>query len=263
VAQKANYCQQFSLLHLFLNASFCSTFLIAVSFRTSFWWIAVSSPVIWDYITSEDHSRDTRIAVCLLLYITWQGHHKWWMEYVKYKVRSSKKCAEWCSVTDSSQHDWLERKKRFFNRSRPKQKVATSCQTFPTGMCFCNCSQNLRTFTGHPLKSRQRPIIRTNVVWEACERSRSRAYHRSNVGLPIGLRLPLMQSTVLRIFMEILNIKSFPTTLYWLRFMIHTKTKPNNGLSGATFSWALFLLNFKPTNCFNFAIFHAKTSTKL
>jgi len=31
-------------------------------------------------------------------------------------------------------------------------------------------------------------------------------------------------------------------TLYSLRFMIHAKTKPNNGLSGVAFSWAVFFL---------------------
>jgi len=49
-----------------------------------------------------------------------------------------------------------------------------------------------------------------------------------------------MQSTVLQIFMKVLNITLFPITLYSLQFMIHAKTKPNNGLSGVAFSWAFF-----------------------
>jgi len=49
-----------------------------------------------------------------------------------------------------------------------------------------------------------------------------------------------MQSTVLQIFMKVLNITFFPITLYSSQFMIYAKTKPNNGLSGAAFSWAFF-----------------------
>jgi len=41
-----------------------------------------------------------------------------------------------------------------------------------------------------------------------------------------------MQSTVFHIFIKVLNVTFFPITLHSLRFMIHAKTKPNNGLSG-------------------------------
>ena len=51
----------------------------------------------------------------------------------------------------------------------------------------------------------------------------------------------LMQSTVLQIFMDVLNITSFLITLYSLWFMMHTKTKSNNSFNWAAFSWAFFL----------------------
>jgi len=93
-----------------------------------------------------------------------------------------------------------------------------------------------------PLKCRQRAKIRTTVVWGAWERkSRSSACRRSNVGLPICLYLFLMQSTVLQIFIKVLNITFFPITLHSLRFMIHAKTKPNNGLSGVELRFRKFL----------------------
>jgi len=92
-----------------------------------------------------------------------------------------------------------------------------------------------------PLKSRQSAKIRTTVVWGACERkSRSSACRRSNVGLQICLYPSLLQSTVLQIFIKVLNVTFFPSTLHSLRFMIHAKTKTNNGLSGVAFSWAVF-----------------------
>jgi len=74
-----------------------------------------------------------------------------------------------------------------------------------------------------------------------CEcKFRSSTGCRSNVGLPICLYPSLVQSTVLQIFMEVLNVTFFPITLYSLRFMIYTKTKPNNSLNGAAFLWAFF-----------------------
>ena len=102
---------------------------------------------------------------------------------------------------------------------------------------------------------------RTTVIWGACERkSRSRACRRSNVGLPIYLYPSLMQSTVLQIFIKVLNITFFPSTLHSLRFMIHAKTKPNNGLSGVAFSWASF--DIWRTNHINFARFHVQIINK-
>ena len=112
-----------------------------------------------------------------------------------------------------------------------------------------------------PLKSRQSAKIRTTVVWGACERkSRSRACRRSNVGLPICLYPSLMRSTVLQIFIKVLNITFFPSTLHSLRFMIHAKTKPNNGLNGVAFSWASF--DIWRTNHINFARFHVQIISK-
>jgi len=103
---------------------------------------------------------------------------------------------------------------------------------------FSEVSQLHRT----PLKSRQSAKIHTTVVWGACERkSRSSACCRSNVGLPICLYPSLMQSTVLQIFIKALNITFFPIKLYSLRFMIHVKTKPNNGLSASCVFMSFFL----------------------
>jgi len=112
------------------------------------------------------------------------------------------------------------------------------------------------------LKSCQSAKIRTTVVWGALEcKSRSSACRRSNVGLPICLYPFLMQSVVLQIFIKVLNISFFPITLHSLRFMIHAKTKPNNGLRGVAFSWASF--DLWPTNHINFARFHVQIINKL
>jgi len=35
--------------------------------------------------------------------------------------------------------------------------------------------------------------------------------------------------------LKVLNLTFFPIMLYSMRFMMHTKTKPNNGLNGAAF----------------------------
>ena len=113
-----------------------------------------------------------------------------------------------------------------------------------------------------PLKRRQSAKIHTTIIWGAWEhKSRSSVCRRSNVGLPICLYPFLMQSVVLQIFIKVLNISFFPITLHSLRFMIHAKTKPNNGLRGVAFSWASF--DLWPTNHINFAIFHVKIINKL
>jgi len=62
--------------------------------------------------------------------------------------------------------------------------------------------------------------------------------------------------------MEVLIMTSFPMMVYSMQFMMHTKTKPSNHFSGATFLWAFFL-KFVTSNCFNFAKLHAERSTKL
>jgi len=101
----------------------------------------------------------------------------------------------------------------------------------------------LRSFTPSQDTFEKSPSakIHTTIVWSAYDRkSRSSAYHRSNVGSPICLYPSLMQSTVLQIFIKVLYITFFPITLCSLRFMIHAKNKPNNGLSGVAFSWAFF-----------------------
>jgi len=114
-----------------------------------------------------------------------------------------------------------------------------------------------------PLKSCQSAKIRITGVWGVCKRkSRSSACRRSNVGLPFCLHPFLMQSTVLQIFIKALNITFFPITLYSLRFMIHAKTKPNNGLSGVAFSW-VFFFDLWPSNHINFARFHVQIINKL
>jgi len=69
-----------------------------------------------------------------------------------------------------------------------------------------------------------------------------------------------MQSTVLQIFIKVLNITFFPSTLHSLRFMIHAKTKPDNGRSGVAFSLASF--DFWRTNHINFARFHVQIINK-
>ena len=99
----------------------------------------------------------------------------------------------------------------------------------------------LRSFAPSQDTFESRQKIRTTVVCGAWERkSRSSVCRRSNFGLPICRYPFLMQSTVLRIFTNALNITFFLITLYSLQFMIHAKTKPNNGLSGVAFSWAFF-----------------------
>jgi len=133
------------------------------------------------------------------------------------------------------------------------------CQTFPTSMFFGNCPQNFRTFTGHLWKVAKvqkfaLPLFEVHVSARVCR--------RSNIGMPICLYLFLIQSTVLQIFMKVLNITFFPITLYSLRFMIHAKTKPNNDLSGAAFSLA-FSFDLLPANRISFARFHVQIINKL
>jgi len=133
----------------------------------------------------------------------------------------------------------------------------------PNWYVFRQLSSKISHVHRTPLKCRQSVKIRTTVVWGTCERnSRSSACRRSNVGLPICQYLSLMQSTVLQIFMKALNITFFQITLYSLLFMIHAKTKPNNGLSGVTFSWAFFF-RFVASNRINFATFHMQIMNKL
>ena len=117
----------------------------------------------------------------------------------------------------------------------------------PYRYVFRNLSSEVSHLHRTPLKSRQSAKIRTTVVWGAWERkSRSIACSGSNVGLPVCLYPFLMQSVVLQIFIKVLNISFFPITLHSLRFMIHSKTKPNNGLRGVAFSWASFDVAYQP-----------------
>ena len=103
----------------------------------------------------------------------------------------------------------------------------------PYRYVFRQLSSEVSHLHSTPLKSRQSAKIRTTVIWGAWERkSRCSACRRSNVSLPICLYFFLMQCTVVQIFIKVLNIRFFPITLRSLRFMIHAKNKPNNGLSG-------------------------------
>ena len=127
---------------------------------------------------------------------------------------------------------------------------------------FQQVSSDVLQLRRTPLESHQSARIHTTVVWGACEcRSRSSACSRSNVGFPICLYPSLMQSTMLQIFTKVLNITSFLHMLHSLRFMIHAKTKPNNGLSRVAFSWASLDLWY--TNHINFARFHVQIINKL
>jgi len=107
-------------------------------------------------------------------------------------------------------------------------------QTFSTGMFFGNCPQNFHTFTGHIWKA-------TKVQKFALPSSEMRVSTRVSLALVaeqtsacrFAYTLPLCNLQGLKV----LNLTFFPIMLYSMRFMMHTKTKPNNGLNGAAFWW--------------------------
>jgi len=112
-----------------------------------------------------------------------------------------------------------------------------------------------------PLKSRQSAKICTTVVWGTHKhKSRSSTCRRSKRQL--AYTLPSCNPQCFKYSWKVLNITFFSITLYSLRFMIDAKAKPNNGLSGAAFSWAFFF-NLWPTNRINFARFHLQTINRL
>jgi len=120
--------------------------------------------------------------------------------------------------------------------------VELVCQTFLIGMFFGNYPQNFHTLTGQ--------------LWKVVKAQKfALPLFEAQVSARVGLAFVADQTSACRFAYTFpscnpqcfkyswkfcVTLYTIPITPYSLRFMIHAKTKPNNSLSGAAFSWAFF-----------------------